>query len=151
MGIRFLASIIVATFVISGCSTSPFNVPNEQQVKPSIVYKELFVRGVFNWWEAEERFQLQDGGDGIYSVKVELIADGQPYDFKLADAIWSPHTNCGFETVASELIEGQWYTLYCGSDSQNMQFIPNETGRFFIQVKPSNFSGGDPVLSITQI
>ncbi|WP_100644154.1 hypothetical protein [Alteromonas facilis] len=134
--IRSLGRVVapLAFLLLGGCTSSSVLNQSVFNTTPEINASELYVRGVFNWWEAEDNYRLIQVTADSYSIELDLIADGQPYDFKLADSVWSPHTNCGAESVSVSLIETQLYSLYCGDDAQNLQFTPSQTGRFVISV-----------------
>jgi hypothetical protein len=90
----------------------------------------LYIRGVFNWWEAQPRYLLNQGQQRWY-VDVELIADGQPYDFKFSDSKWTPSQTCGSLGNNNALVPTNSVTLLtCGSEAQNLQFIPKKTGTY---------------------
>ena len=79
--------------ILSACSqTSQYPIFTPQ--KPEIVFSDWYLRGVFNWWEAQPRYQLNASAKGWY-VDVELIADQQPYDFKFSNASWTTGQTCG--------------------------------------------------------
>ncbi len=121
-----LAAIII---ILSGCATTG----SEGGIDRS---QTMFLRGVFTWWEADPKFQLQRVEDQLYKSEAELKADGQPYSFKFADASWTAGNNCGFKNKA----EGENVQLdtpvgaNCSAAYDNFQFIPPETGiyEFFI-------------------
>lgn len=122
--------IAVAVSLLGGCaSNSVLNpLPGVSETK-NIAFEELYLRGVFNWWEASSGYQLQRGNSSWY-VDVELIADGQPYDFKLADAVWSPAQTCGGKYKGQPAtLSGTTY-LVCGSDAENVQFVPATTATY---------------------
>lgn len=104
----------------------------------------MYVRGVFNWWEAEQPYRLQADGNGDFFVDVELIADGQPYDFKVADAVYSAAQHCGSLAQVGQLELNQSFTMHCGDDAFNLQFTPPQTGTYRILVE----SGTAPDITI---
>jgi hypothetical protein len=104
----------------------------------------MYLRGVFTWWDAEDEFKLKkvDGQPDVYFSSAELVADGQPYDYKFADAGWSAGSNCGFKGKEDEVVEvGKRSKVNCSSAFENFKFTPPETGvyNFFI-----DFSGETP-------
>lgn len=106
----------------------------------------MYLRGVFNWWEATDDFRLLPIADsGDYGLTMELIADGQPYDFKVADGKWSDSLNCGAKSKVETIRVGETVALYCGQDSLNLQFSPKITGRYEFRLS-STWNG--PRLSI---
>ena len=125
--IRILQSALIVT-MLAGCATPKGIIDQAPVVEDTRVdVSTLFARGIFNWWEADPLFAVKASNGGSFQVNVELIADGQPYDFKFADAYWTSATNCGLAQL-SQIQQGREIQLYCGSDSQNIQFIPRKTG-----------------------
>ena len=109
----------------------------------------MYLRGVFNWWEVSQAFKLLPSASDQYSVTIELIADGQPYDFKVADETWTMTLNCGSEFGSDALELGESTRLVCASDSLNLQFTPSETSlyRFLLDVS----SNSAPKLTIEKV
>ena len=88
------AIFLFSLLTLSACSsTGSINVPGISS-PPEITFSNLYLRGVFNWWEANAPYKFTEGNGG-WQVDVELIADGQPYDFKVSDANWTPSQSCG--------------------------------------------------------
>ena len=142
--IGFVSVAIIAS-LLSGCATNVIdNFIKEQD------YDELYLRGVFSWWEADEKYKLVELSEQVYSTTIELIADGQPYDFKFADTNWSPGMNCGYASEADKMIiVGTAVRANCESTDENFRFTPKETGSFRFTI---NFSGfGAPKVSISAI
>jgi|TARA_B110000503_G_C7115104_1_gene399996 hypothetical protein len=140
----FVSVAVIASF-LSGCATNVIdNFIKEQD------YDGLYLRGVFSWWEANEKYKLVELSDQVYSTTIELIADGQPYDFKFADSSWSPGMNCGYASEADKMIVvGTAVRANCESTDENFRFTPLETGSFTFSI---NFSGyGAPKVSITAL
>lgn len=127
-----LGSIVL----LSACSTSSFDqIQGAERKVPS--YEGMYLRGVFNWWEANEQFKLNKTSKNVYKTTLELIADGQPYDFKVADSNWTASLNCGaFELRLLELEEV--VSLACQENSLNLQFQPEQTGQFDFILEVSN-------------
>ena len=68
--IGFVSVVIFASF-LSGCATNVIdNFIKEQN------YDGLYLRGVFSWWEADEKYKLVQLSDQVFSTTIELIADG---------------------------------------------------------------------------
>lgn len=123
-----LITLILGALAMLGCAASKNNQILSQTSTND--FSNMYLRGIFNWWEATPFFKLQPVGTDKYSVTFELIADGQPYDFKVADANWSMQLNCGNEFGADEIKLDQKRTLICASDSVNLQFTPQETSNY---------------------
>ena len=142
--IGFLSVAIIAS-LLSGCATNVIdNFIKEQN------YDGLYRRGVFSWWEADEKYKLVELSEQVYSTTIELIADGQPYDFKFADSNWSPGMNCGYASAADKLIVvGTAVRANCESTDENFRFTPMETGSFKFTINFSVF--GAPKVSINAV
>lgn len=127
--------ILALAFLISACTTKNYSIlePSENQVVENINFQSLYFRGVFNWWEANEAYQLKETNDGWF-VDIELIADGQPYDFKISDAYWSPAQTCGADYAGQQVIKDSTLEIQCGGSVNNLQFTPVKTAvyRFFV-------------------
>lgn len=138
-------SVAIFTSLLSGCATNVIdNFIKEQN------YDGLYLRGVFSWWEADEKYKLMEVSDGIYSTSIELIADGQPYDFKFADANWTPGMNCGYASNSDRIIKvGDSVRSDCETTDENFQFTPEETGTFEFTIDFSGF--GAPSVSIYNV
>ena len=84
---------------LSACSSSgSFKIPEIAPDVPRIQFENMFLRGVFNWWEADPSYKFKRSNSG-WTVDVELIADGQPYDFRLSDAKWTPSQSMSVVTT----------------------------------------------------
>lgn len=128
--------IVGAVLALTGCATpSSSELFSSEQKKD---YSEVYLRGVFNWWEATEAFKFQRLDNSTLVVEIELIADGQPYAFKVADETWSPAYNCGLATDDERMALNSRRELYCFSDSLNLQFTPSETAIYRFELDTSN-------------
>ncbi|MFT4808025.1 MAG: hypothetical protein ACI9LX_001350 [Paraglaciecola sp.] len=138
-------SVAILTSLLSGCATNVI----ESFIKEQN-YDGLYLRGVFSWWEADEKYKLVEKSDKVYSTSIELIADGQPYDFKFADSSWTPGMNCGYANEADKIIVvGSSVRANCETTDENFRFTPTETGTFKFII---DFSGFDaPKVSISLI
>lgn len=131
---------------LSGCSsTSMVKLPGIMDA-PEIKFENLYLRGVFNWWEANPSYMLKDGSQGWY-VDVDLIADGQPYDFRLSDGFWTPEQTCGARYRGQTVGLQSTIYLVCGTESENLQFTPDKTGQYRFTFNPA--SGGEVMLTVT--
>lgn len=142
-----LMAVVLGLQVIVGCASSGSSDFFKQIVGKD--YSGMYLRGVFNWWEVNESFKLQADSNDSYAVTIELIADGQPYDFKVADSNWSMTLNCGNEFDAEAMQLGQALDLTCASDSLNLQFTPPETAMYRFILDVSN--NAEPELMIEKL
>lgn len=123
-------AIVSLVLLLNACST----IDTSQQL-PTPNYQELYLRGVFNWWEAEEKYKVVKVKDGLFRSQVELIADGEPYDFRFADKDWTPGLTCGTRSNGGQLIRlGRRLVADCFEGLNNFKFYPDKTGvyEFFI-------------------
>lgn len=133
------------TSLVSGCATNVIDSLIKEQK-----YDGLYLRGVFSWWEADEKYKLVERSELVYSTSIELIADGQPYDFKFADAKWTPGMNCGYANESDRIIVvGDSVRSSCETTDQNFQFTPTETGIFEFTIDFSGF--GPPKVSVYNV
>lgn len=142
-----LAVVALCLIGLSACSTR--SARDLISFEPDKNYKDMYLRGVFNWWEATEQFKLTRVSSDLYTITIELIADGQPYDFKVADANWTPAFNCGFEYAPKRVELSDSVELVCEQTSQNIQFIPSETGMFEFRFDISD--NNEPELKIMRV
>lgn len=124
------AIVVFALTLLSGCSSnSVINSLPGSNAASDINFDDMYLRGVFNWWEATPAYRLNEGRTNWY-VDVELIADGQPYDFKLADKLWTASQTCGGKYKGQPATLNQTTYLVCGSDAENIQFVPSTTDTY---------------------
>jgi hypothetical protein len=142
-----LAVVTLCLVGLSACSTR--SARELISFEPDKNYQDMYLRGVFNWWEATEQFKLNRVSPDIYTITIELIADGQPYDFKVANASWTPEFNCGFEYAPEQVELNDSVELICEQTSQNIQFVPSETGMFTFEFDISD--NDEPELTITRV
>lgn len=135
--------MLVTWGMLSGCAT---NVIPTFSSSPD--YSTLYLRGVFTWWEADEKYKLIEVSDNIYATQIDLIADSQPYDFKFADADWSPDLNCGYADEQNVKLN-QRVKADCNTTDRNFKFTPSKTGLFEFSI---DFNGlGSPKILIKAI
>lgn len=141
-----LATLLISLQVLVGCASSG---SNSFGISTQNDYSNMYLRGVFNWWEVNEAFKLMPMSSDQYAATIELIADGQPYDFKVADSNWTMTLNCGNEFGSVPMKLSKKVYLVCASDSINLQFTPSETGffQFILDVSDND----EPELSIKRI
>ncbi|GGW96358.1 hypothetical protein [Alteromonas halophila] len=141
-------SILLSLFVIlSGCSSSTnFPIPGVND-SPDIQFNKLYLRGVFNWWEATSSFNFQQSSTGWY-VDVELIADGQPYDFRVSDANWTPAQTCGAKYPGQPVNTDSVIYIVCNPGEKNLQFTPSTTGVYRFTLTPA--SGDEVALVVSK-
>ena len=118
--------LVLLTVGLSGCATTAIESLTKERS-----YDGLYLRGVFSWWEADEKYKLKEVSPQRYATQIELIADGQPYDFKFADALWTPGFNCGYQGKSDQIIStGSVFRANCDSTDENFRFTPKESGTY---------------------
>ncbi|MFT6086337.1 MAG: hypothetical protein ACJAWT_000690 [Glaciecola sp.] len=142
-----LTVVALSLVALGACSTR--SARDLISFEPDKNYQDMYLRGVFNWWEATDQFKFSRISPDLYTITIELIADGQPYDFKVADASWTPEFNCGFEYSPRRVELYDPVELICEQTSQNIQFIPSDTGLFTFEFDISDNS--EPELTITRV
>ena len=139
------APVVILATLLSGCATNVIDSFSKEQS-----FDGLYLRGVFSWWEADEKYKLVELSDQVFATTIELIADGQPYDFKFADSSWTPGMNCGYARESDKIIVvGESVRSNCDSTDENFRFTPTETGTFYFIIDFSGF--GSPKVSIQLI
>lgn len=115
--------------ILLSCCTATNNVFVATQISN---WDKLYLRGVFTWWEAEEQYRVNQVEKDLYRVSVELIADGQPYDFKFADQHWTPGLRCGYANKQQDqtLRLGKVVNANCDTQVNNFKFTPDQSGEF---------------------
>ncbi len=139
--------LVLSVLILSACSTR--SARDLISFEADKNFQDMYLRGVFNWWEATEQFMFKRVNADFYTITIALIADGQPYDFKIADASWTPELNCGFEYAPRNIEIYDTVELVCEPSSQNIQFIPAETGVFMFEFDISNNNA--PELTISRV
>lgn len=142
-----LSFLLVVAALVSACSSSVSTHSLVEQVEGKD-FSNMYLRGNFTWFEVDENYKLLATSSNTYEVTINLIADGQPYDFKVADPHWSMRLNCGtgFEMAALEL--DVTYDLVCAADSLNLQFKPSETADYIFTLDASDQD--IPTLTVTR-
>jgi hypothetical protein len=107
----------------------------------------LYLIGSFNWWEVDAQYVFVKTGKDTYSTKVELIADGQPYDFIIADEKWSPGYTCGYRSKSKDhlLQLNRQVEADCTKRTNNFQFKPSNNGSYQVTI---DFSHNTPTVLI---
>ena len=139
---------VTATLLLSACTSSgKIALPELPSSSPRISVEDLYLRGVFNWWEATPAYRFKQDGVNWY-VNVELIADGQPYDFKLSDSQWTPSQSCGGKYKGQPVILNTEVHLTCEQASETLQFTPSNTGNYRFAI--TDISSGEIAIKITR-
>ena len=145
MNTRRLIMLLLGGMLVSGCANTV--IPTFSN---SPDYSTLYLRGVFSWWEADEKYKLKEVDEDVFATRIELIADGQPYDFKFADAKWSADLNCGYLSIDDQVVElNSVVKASCDRANENFKFTPSETGLYEFTIDFSGF--GSPRVHIALI
>lgn len=146
---RSVVIFITVVLFISGCATPiPLSIGG---INSDRDFDSMYLRGIMNWWEASEPYKLikSETDKDVYILQIELIADGQPYDFKIADSTWNNELNCGSEFGEQSIRLGKKKNLYCAGDSANLKFTPEQTGQYQFSFDVS--SNRTPTIRIEKI
>ena len=108
---------------LAGCASQP-------EIAGPQTPQDLYLRGVFTWWEADENFKLEKVGSESFAAEAELIADGQPYDFRFADDQWTSGANCGYLNKEQDEVVtlNETVDATCFGVNNNFKFTPEQTG-----------------------
>ncbi|GAA5218459.1 esterase [Corallincola platygyrae] len=101
---------------------------------------DIFLKGEFSGWGAEEAYQFGFEGDAYYLHNVEMVM-GVP-QFKVADANWTLETTftADLENL-TEVSPGQTYELLTGEGAANMAMVLTESGIYDFKLEV----GEDPL------
>lgn len=143
---KYIVALIFSV-LITGCTSS--SSMSGRSDATQVNFSTLYLRGVFNWWEALPAYKFTPLDDNQWTVDVELIADGQPYDFRLSDENWTPSQSCGAIIKSQPVILGTQSVLTCKQSSQNLQFTPTVTGFYRFQI--SQPKSGEVLLTVSRI
>lgn len=139
---------LLLTAFLSGCTTTHKII---DIVSDTPAYENLYLRGSFTWWEADPQFKVQEHAVKQYSVAVDLVADGQPYEFKFADESWSPGLSCGYKNKSQDevLTLERVVEANCDTPVDNFKFTPPASGKYLFIIDFSGWSG--PEVKVVQI
>lgn len=144
-----LLFILVTSALLSACSSrGGVSIPQLPSSQPKIAVQDLYLRGVFNWWEATPAYRFKQDGSS-WHVNVELIADGQPYDFKLADSQWTPSQSCGGKYKGQPVMVNTEVFLTCEQSSETLQFTPSNTGTYRFSI--TDIGSDEVAIKITRL
>lgn len=144
MNNKGLATLALVSSLLCGCASTAI-----EKFTQDKNYDGLYLRGVFSWWEADEKYKLAKISNQIFATSIELIADGQPYDFKFADADWTPGFNCGFSNQRDQIIKvGKAVSADCETTDENFRFTPSETGVYEFTIDFSGFGSPNVIVKM---
>jgi hypothetical protein len=123
--IKYITLCGVLTFV--GCASTD----NRDQLTPERS-ESLYLRGSFTWFDAEPDYQVVEVSTNIYKTTIDLVADGQAYEFKFADDNWSKGNNCGYANKEQDQVVDlvQKVTANCLAVDEFFLFTPQESGKY---------------------
>ncbi|WAJ70462.1 hypothetical protein [Catenovulum adriaticum] len=127
MKLTQLILFVVGSLILSGCAVTPI------QKNPLDTDRSdfLYLRGNFTWWDTEEHAKVERVEGQLYKATVDLIADGQPYEFKFADVNWSLGANCGYYEASDQLVTtDNSVTANCSAKFEPFKFVPEQTGEY---------------------
>lgn len=123
----FILTLVMSSVFLSACSITPYEKPSLETNRADFLY----LRGNFTWWDTEEHAKVSQVEGQLYKATVELIADGQPYEFKFADENWSLGANCGYYDISEQKVTlDNRVTANCNAKFEPFQFVPKETGEY---------------------
>lgn len=126
MAPRLITALLVALLALTGCASTGGESGGKRDLSES-----LYLRGQFAWWDALPEYKVKKVGEDLYRTEAELKADGQPYEFKFGDSMWSAGTNCGYLSEEDKDIElNKPAKANCSAVFENFRFTPPETGTY---------------------
>ncbi len=111
---------------------------------------DMFVRGSFNNWANPPpvNYKLQFLGGTTLAVSAPVGTTGN-HEFKIADAGWSPATNCGVgPNGLSDVRLGVPITLTCADGTGNLRMNAPSTGNYTFALNAA--STANPVLTVSK-
>lgn len=122
---------ILVLLVVAGCNVLDSNRENTGAIA-QLQWDKLYLRGVFNWWEADARYKLTKNAEHHYSATIDLVADGQPYEFRFSDQDWSLGTNCGYLAQDRDQVLNLNTIVQadCNTHIKNFKFTPVLSGSY---------------------
>lgn len=139
--IAFIRVILaVATIATAGCSSvGRYSKVFDGRHIPS---ETVYVRGSMSFWDAAPEYRFTRAQGNALTVGVNLFADGDAYEFKIADNEWSSKLNCGGKNTPLTLQPNTKVALYCDNNSHNISFKPSVSGTYLLTL---SFIGKDDV------
>ena len=139
---------VATLLLLSACTTTTTDIKQQSE---SFDYSTLFLRGSFSWWEADDKYKVISHGDSVYKVTVELVADGQPYDFKFADKDWTIGLSCGYKNQSDDenIQLNKSVSVNCHTPVNNFIFKPIVSGKYLFSIDFSNKNS--PTLIVNKI
>lgn len=115
---------VIASLLLAACASSDNPTLSDAE--------DLLLRGSFNGWQAQPAYQLQQQGEGEYSVTVNLTASAKPQYFKLGDDEWQPGANCGPQDIDKDQLVtlGQPVAVDCNQPRRSFSFLPPASGQY---------------------
>lgn len=131
---------LVMALGLSACSTAPHQPADNTsgQVTTStgasrVMDRPMYLRGDFTLWDADEVYRLTQTQTGLYSVRVRFMSPGKVYEFKVADAKWTPGYNCGFR-YDGKVSLGKPVIADCDTVYNYFGFMPDRKGWYRISL-----------------
>lgn len=123
------AALAAAVVITAGCASGGGD--------GAKVSRTLYVRGVFTWWDAEPEYEAKMIEPNLWTTSAELVADGNPYEWKFADGAWSAGTNFGYKKSGDydgTIKVGEKIEVNPNAAFENLKFTPEADGvyNFFL-------------------
>ncbi len=143
---------LLLSLLISGCAQPKFK--KEADV-------DLYLRADFTYWEANPAYKFKASQQaGISFAMADIIYDGNPYKFVIADKAWSENKNCGYlDSSNRQIIYNQWVELDCSYNADKnavtpiqrpFELLPQGSGKYLFELK-SNEQGAPTHLRVSAV
>ena len=122
---QLILSTLASVLLMQGCASTDGGSGKRD------LSQVLYLRGQFAWWDALDEYKVKKVGPDLYKSEVELKADGNAYEFKFGDAMWSAGTNCGYLGEEDKVVTFEKKSkANCSSVFENFHFTPTEDGKY---------------------
>ena len=157
-----ITTAITSFILLTACQSTAPTVMQPESVEPAPIIEPtpaakkpdysqtLYLRAVFNWWDTQPEYKVEQVDVDLYRAKAKLVADGKYYDFKFADEDWTPGMSCGFENEAQAIIveNSESVPTNCDVNGAYFKFKPKKTGSFYFYF---DHRGDKPLVYIKRI
>lgn len=130
--------LVMVLIGLAGCSSTNNSVSNDDN--------DWYLRADFTYWQANKEFAFRYNNEqSVYYLTTEVKYDGQPYQFVIADRVWSANKNCGYtEPKSRKVTYNNWIAVNCNYSVEDnpvtpiqkpFEFLPKGSGKYLFELK----------------